>query len=101
MGGFNVQTPSGQNVDLCVTEPKRWTNNCAFGNLTQSLIRGRIICCIADTALQDRLLCERDLSLENTMQMSRTVKAVAAELNAQKRFIHEVDMKERGQKRPS
>lgn len=93
-----------QSIDQLIAELKRSLNkSCAFGNLTESLKRDRIICDILDTPLQERLLHVGHLSLEKSIQMCKaaeTVEAQDTELNAPKGVVHAAGMKEHGRKKP-
>lgn len=50
-------------VDSFVTELKKLSKDCNFGELKDSLIRDRIICGISDLKIKDRLLREPNLDL--------------------------------------
>ncbi|KAI5755975.1 hypothetical protein M8J77_021076 [Diaphorina citri] len=58
-------------IDEYVTSLKLKAKTCEFGTLEDGLIRDRIICGIKNTKMKQRLLQEKDLSLEKTVEMLR------------------------------
>ena len=45
------------------------TRNCAFGTLEEELIRDRIVCGVISEKVKERLLRERDLTLDKAIDM--------------------------------
>ncbi len=74
---------SGETIEQYVTELRHRSKTCEFGELTDSLIKDRIVCGIPDNGLRERLLREQDLNLEKALSLCRaaeTVKTQAKEL---------------------
>lgn len=61
----------GEAIDLFVTDLKKKSLTCEFGDLRESLIRDRIICGLASQHLKERMLRETDLTLEKAIALAR------------------------------
>ncbi len=80
---FTCMQRSGETIEQYVTELRHRSKTCEFGELTDSLIKDRIVCGIPDNGLRERLLREQDLNLEKALSLCRaaaTVKTQAKEL---------------------
>ncbi|KAJ8026796.1 hypothetical protein HOLleu_31737 [Holothuria leucospilota] len=64
-----------ESIHSYVTDSKVKAKTCEFGNLTDSLIRDRIVCGMLRDALRARLLREEDLKLEKAFNISRSGEA--------------------------
>jgi hypothetical protein len=62
---------SEETIDSYVTDLKHKAKDCEFGDLTDSLIRDRIVCGIRDDNVRARLLREADLTLEKAIDTCR------------------------------
>lgn len=60
-----------ENIDTYVTELRLLTKTCNFGTLRDSLIRDRIVCGGNDTSMRERLLREKNLTLDTCLQLCR------------------------------
>ena len=67
---FTRSQNEGETIDQYATELRSRAKSCAFGDLTESLIRDRIICGIPSNALRERLLRQDDLSLHDAPKMA-------------------------------
>ena len=82
---FTRSQEVGENIDHYATELRNRAQSCEFGELTNSLIRDRIICGILDNGVRERLLRQDDLTLEKALQLCRaaeTTRAQAHELSS-------------------
>ncbi|KAK0156623.1 hypothetical protein N1851_000054 [Merluccius polli] len=73
---FTRNQGASENIDSYVTELRLLAKTCNFGTLRDSLIRDRIVCGGSNTAMRERLLRERNLTLDTCLQLCR-----AAELS--------------------
>ena len=71
---FNVKQQENQPVDDFVNELRTKAQECEFLELTESLIRDRIVCGINNLKLQERLLREPDLTLDRTILLCKLMK---------------------------
>ena len=60
-----------ETVDSFVTELYRLARTCNYGNLTNEMIRDRIVTGIRDRAVAERLQMDPKLTLEKAIQMTR------------------------------
>lgn len=60
---FTCVQKAGETIDQYVTELRNRSKTCEFGGLTDSLIKGRLVCGIPDNSLRERLLREENLNL--------------------------------------
>ena len=99
---FTCNQKQGETIDQYVTELRSRSKSCEFGDLTESLIKDRIVCGIPDNVLRERLLREQDLSLEKALTMCRaaeTTKTQVKDLNEEKATGH-VHVVRQKQKQP-
>ena len=68
---FNVKQQENQPVDDFVNELRTKAQECEFLELTESLIRDRIVCGINNLKLQERLLREPDLTLDRAILLCK------------------------------
>ena len=69
---FNTRAQQeGETSDQYVTELKRISTDCEFGDLKEGLIRDRIVCGIRDDGVRARLLREGDLTLQKAIDICR------------------------------
>ena len=66
---FNTRTQQhGESIHQYVTALKLMTRNCAFRTL-EELIRDRVVCGVISEKVKERLLRERDLTLDKAMDI--------------------------------
>ena len=82
---FTYKQVEGQCFNDFVTELKKRSSECEFGDLTASLTKDMIVCGITDHTLRERLLRDGDLTLE---------KAIAAGHAAEETKRHAKELKE-------
>ena len=58
-------------LDTYGNELRTRAKTCAFRDITESLIRDRIVCGITDSTIRARLLREPDLDLQKTISIGR------------------------------
>ena len=66
-----MTTQEDHTIDVFVADLRRRAAHCNFGALKDSLIRDQIVVGISDPRLRERLLRERDLSLEKAIKLCR------------------------------
>ena len=70
---FNICVQKeGQNVDSYVTELRHKAQTCDYGELKDSLIRDRIVVGINSTQLKEKMLQNKDLSLESAISRCKS-----------------------------
>jgi len=69
-----------ETVDQYVTDLRDLSSSCNFGNLTDNLIRDRIILGIRDRAIKDRLLRVKDLDLNKALEVCRAAERTKTQL---------------------
>ena len=73
---FNRRTQQpGESVDVFIQELYRLAEHCDYGVLREQLIRDRIVVGVIDDALSDRLQAQADLTLDQSVQLSRQAEA--------------------------
>ncbi|KAK5641094.1 hypothetical protein RI129_009641 [Pyrocoelia pectoralis] len=77
---FTRNKKSNESFDEYVTELRQLANTCDFGQLTDSLIRDRLILGIQDKEIKDRLLKEKDLTLTKAAEICRIEETTAVQL---------------------
>ena len=88
---FTLMQKPDETIDQYVTELRTKAKNCEFGDLTESLIRDRIICGVPDDNLRERLLRVQDLNLEAAVRMCRateTTKERMKEIKMEEKEVH-------------
>ena len=93
---FTLMQKPDETIDQYVTELRTKAKNCEFGDLTESLIRDRIICGVPDDNLRERLLRVQDLNLEAAVRMCRateTTKERMKEIKMEEKEVHAVKSK--------
>ncbi len=80
---------TGETIDAYVTDLKHKAKDCEFADLTDSLIRDRIVCGIKDDNVRARLLREADLTLEKAIDTCRANEITS---NQMKMLVEEVDV---------
>lgn len=65
---FTSMKKTDDTIEQSVTEFRKLSKTCDFGELTESLVRDRSICGIKENVLRGRLLREGDLTLEKALQ---------------------------------
>lgn len=77
---FTCVQKQGETIDQYVTELRNRSKTCEFGELTDSLIKDRIVCGIPDSALRERLLREQELNLEKALVLCRAAETVKSQV---------------------
>ena len=77
---FTRNQHSGETFDAYITELKKISKDCNFGELTDRLIRDRIVAGISDKKLQNRLLRETDLDLKKTERLCKAAELAEAQM---------------------
>ncbi|XP_063361440.1 uncharacterized protein LOC134658236 [Cydia amplana] len=74
----------GQPFDEFLTELKSKVKNCAYGTVEDSLIRDRIVVGVRSDSLREKLLAEQDLTLQKTIDLSRSAEQVKMQVKTMK-----------------
>ena len=61
----------GESIDVFIQDLYRLVEHCEYGELREQLIRDRIVVGVSDDALSDRLQAQADLTLDQSVQISR------------------------------
>ena len=69
-----VQQP-GESVDVFIQDLYRLAEHCDYSALREQLIQDRIVVWVIDDALSDRLLAQAELTLDQSIQVSRQAEA--------------------------
>lgn len=77
---FLREQKPGEKVDSYVTELRDLSATCDFGDLTDSLIKDRIILGIKDLSIKDRLLRTKDLTLSKALEICITAQISKSQL---------------------
>ncbi|KAL5486983.1 hypothetical protein EMCRGX_G019531 [Ephydatia muelleri] len=96
---FNTRSQQeGESIDQYVTALKLMTRNCAFGTLEEELIRDRIVCGVSSEKIKERLLRERDLTLDKAIDLCRAeeqsktqLKCISKEVSADLSLVHAIN----------
>ena len=73
---FNTRSQGeNESVDEFYSALLALSKNCSFGELTSSLIKDRVIVGIQDNSTRQRLLSEKELSLQKCMEIARSYEA--------------------------
>ena len=68
----NISQNDQEDFDRFLTQIKNQASLCEFGELKDQLIRDRIVVGIKNKAVQERMLREKDLSLDNAITIAKT-----------------------------
>lgn len=99
---FSCDQKPGNTFDLYLAELYTLSKTCNFGDLRDSLIKDRIVCGIADNGLRERLLREKDLTLDKAIDLcraSQSSREQVKELAKTEMAVHAVKTKEQHKKR--
>ena len=69
---FNTRNQNdGESIDSYVTELRILSKSCEFGDLTDSLIKDRLVCGVIKDSVRSRLLRETELTLQKAIDICR------------------------------
>ena len=69
---FNTRNQNeGESIDSYVTELRILSKSCEFGDLTDSLIKDRLVCGVIKDSVRSRLLQETELTLQKAIDICR------------------------------
>ena len=78
---FNTRNQKeGESIDSYVTELRILSKSCEFGDLSDSLIKDRIVCGVIMDTVRSRLLRETDLTLQKAVDICRAAEASSQQL---------------------
>lgn len=75
---FTRSQKEGESIEQYVLELKKIAITCEFGSLCDDLIKDRLVCGVASTAIRERLLREESLNLKKAMDIC--VAAIASKM---------------------
>ena len=88
---FNKATQSeGEQIESYLTRLRLLAKTCEYGDLTDSLIRDRIVVTILDKGLKERLLREPDLSLTKCIDLCKTAEATRRHIDQLQQDIPQI-----------
>lgn len=99
---FSCDQKPGNTFDQYLAELFTLSKTCEFQDLRDSLIRDGIVCGISDNGLRERLLREKNLSLDRTVDLCRAAQSSreqVKELGKTEMAVHAVKLKEQCKKR--
>ncbi len=79
---WRLQQQQGENVDAFVIALRLRAKSCEFGDLTDSMIRDKVVLSCPDSRLQERLLREADLSLVKAVDLCHAAEVTNQQLKA-------------------
>ena len=99
---FHTRTQQpGESVAVFVAELRQLSEHCEFGTTLEDMIRDRLVCGVANSSIQGRLLAEQSLTLKQAHDLARAIET--AEKNVrdlqgpkQSTAVHTVMHKQRG-----
>lgn len=93
---FTRNQGENETFDVYLTELRKLSSECEFGNLKDRLIRDRIVAGISDTRLKDRLLRETDLTLDKTINICKAAELASERVKQieNRQEVHAVKKKE-------
>ena len=78
---FNTRNQNeGESIDSYVTELRILSNSCEFGDLTDSLIKYRLVCGVLKDSVRSRLLQETELTLQKAIDICRAAKTLTQQM---------------------
>ncbi|KAL9952873.1 hypothetical protein ACROYT_G040197 [Oculina patagonica] len=87
---FNTRAQGAtEGIDAYVKELRKLARNCEFGELHDSIIRDRIMCGIRSNKVRKRLTREKDLNLEQAVEMCKS--SEITENQAKNMVVDQVD----------
>ena len=72
---------SGESVATYIAELKRLSEDCAFGEFLQEMLRDRIVCGINDPRIQRHLLAERELTYKSAFELAQSMETADQNTN--------------------
>ena len=74
---YNKMRGNGQSVADFVAELRQLSEDCEFGDTLETMLRDRLVCGIADTQIQKRLLQEKELDFKKAFDVAQAMEAAA------------------------
>ena len=81
MFNTRIQQP-GETIDQYVTDLRNKSKTCEFGDLTERLIKDRVVCGVASDKTRSRLLKHADLTLATALDICRADEATASQMKS-------------------
>ena len=72
---YNKTRGNGQSVADFVAELRQLSEDCEFGDTLNTMLRDRLVCGIADTQIQKRLLQEKELDFKKALEVAKAMEA--------------------------
>ena len=87
---FNIRNQNeGESIDSYVTDLRILSKSCEFGDLTDSLIKDRLVCGVKQDTVRSRLLWETDLTLQKAIDICRAAETSTQQLKAMQGMLAE------------
>ena len=77
---FSRTQQPGEKFDTFLTDIKLKAKDCEFGNLTDSLVKDRIVCGIINKDIREQFLQDADLTLKKAIDKCRAIEASASQV---------------------
>ena len=85
---FTSQLKNYSSVDAYLTKLKTLSKDCSFGELEDSLIRDRLICCITDGEIKKLIFEMEDPSLDQVVKLMKSTNQEVSFVEAGKRSVY-------------
>lgn len=74
----------GESCENWLVDLRNLVKNCAYGNQVDSVLRDQIVMGVADSTVQEKLLFEKDLTLQKAIDIVRACEATKSQLDLMK-----------------
>ena len=88
----------GESFDAFLTDLRQLVKTCDYGDLTESLIKDRVVIGIFDDCLRERLLRQKDLTLKTAAEMCRSFELSKVQLKEMSSAVNVNVVSNRGNK---
>ena len=90
---YKREQKEGESLAEYIATLKKLTAHCKFGNFLQEALRDKLVCGLNNKMIQERLLCEADLSWDSACKIAKAQEAAikdAAQLQGGAQKVHAV-----------
>ena len=102
---FNTRSRNhGETIDQYVTELKRLAKDCAYGELSDEMIRDRIVCGTNNSQIKEKLLQAEELDLNKALTIARGIEISTTQIKditEESKVVHGMFKNKRGKKHES
>ena len=79
---FNTCIQDGRTFDAFLVDLRNTAKTCKFGDITDSLIKDRIVCGLDDKTVRERLLRDNELTLDKAISIAKPVEVSKSHIKA-------------------